>query len=270
MTRFPVRFKDEAGFFPHSLASPVVRNLSFGVLIVLVGFVAALPFRKTPPPDSADLDATLATGPSTGLVVTGESGSFGPLSRSGAVGLHRSTAGPWGANQLGMPTAPELPVSRPAVSQSPHPQMAARIPSDAQPSQRRDLRLPLTYDDLAVPLVTPEYVDRRFGAVAKNPQGPVATDALPKSEPGRTEFEPLAMTNAVTTPESDDAPFQRFDTQTPSILSETDTPVVAAKPALSAKRPIEGRLASDTRPASKEAEAVRDERPRHWIRQPSE
>lgn len=228
-----------------------MRNLSFGALIVVVGFVAALPFRKSPPPGMTDADASLATGPSMGLVVTDESVSFDRLVRA-------ETQDPTGTNnsrragsQATLPMTSESPTLPPR-----HPQLTARIPSNAQSSPRRDLRLPLTYDDLAVPLVTPGYVDARFGAVAKAPSSSPAID------PPSTKFERLSLSNATATSEPVDAPFQRFDTQPPSVLATDPEPVLAAKPS------IEGRLASDARPAVKKD--VADERPRQWIRQPTE
>ncbi|TWU02053.1 hypothetical protein [Neorhodopirellula pilleata] len=240
-----------------------MRNLSFGALIVLVGFVAALPFRKVPPHGSADADASLATGPSTGLVVTGENVSLDPLAPMSPTISADTVATPWSHVASPMLMTPERPVSRSRSTDSVHPQMAARIPSDAQSSPRRDLRLPLTYDDLAVPLVTPGYVDERYSAIAKPATGSPAVDASP------TKFEPLAMTNAAVS-EATDAPFQQFDSQPPSVLASRETPTgkPSTVPFVSAKPSIEGRLASDTRPASQETD--RDDRPRHWIRQPSE
>ncbi|SMP75303.1 hypothetical protein SAMN06265222_1199 [Neorhodopirellula lusitana] len=159
-----------------------MRTLSFGVLIVLFGFVAALPFRKTPQPGGVQPENVLATGPTTGLTLTDEAVPYDPL-------LVAQDYGP--VNGLSMPMPQRSSAGVPSTLASQAGPVGRGIPSDAVARPRRDLRLPLTYDDLAVPLATPHYVDERFGAVAKpsadTRQPQLGQSQLPQSPAGQTQ-----------------------------------------------------------------------------------
>lgn len=155
MKRKNVRFKDEAGLLHHPAdESPIVRNLTIGALIIIGGTVAALPFRRasvaTGPENN---ESVLATGPSSDLTTTGDSVPFEQL---------------WVASEsnYGVPSRSAAGSPTSLASQVRSADAPQGIPSNAVARPRRDLRVPLSYDDLAVPLNTPHFTDGRFDALA--------------------------------------------------------------------------------------------------------
>ena len=155
-----------------------MRNLTLGALIVAGGLLAALPFRRVSVPPSADDPNRLATGPTSSLTISSEpawpqvamessaeaspelspEASPGPSFVGGRPGAGNSVADrPAGIGMVG--NAP----SQPYVADRMWPQA---IPSAAKTRARRSPMLPLTFEDLAVPLETPHYTDQRFDAVA--------------------------------------------------------------------------------------------------------
>ena len=223
-----------------------MRTLTFGVLIVTVGFVAALPFRKAPTPGTSASENSLATGPTTELTVTDDLPSFDPLLVTRDFGPVNDTF-----NGRAMP-APERSTAGIPSSLASQTQPAGNaIPSNAQPRPRRDLRLPLTYDDLAVPLDTPHYVRERFGALAEN-EPRKNSQARPQTRQPRYESARFGT-------ESQDSrvaasPYQQFDSAPASILQREPEPQpVAVKP----KRQVSGRLASDSRRDSRTEQTAR-------------
>lgn len=257
MTRFDVPFQGRSWcrFLP-AYESPVVRTFTFAGLIILVGFVAALPFKKAPTAGTAQSDATLATGPSTDLAISESAVSFDqlvvfPEPQRQTGGHHREPSPPWGQPSQSVPVE--------SVSSVSGPRPPGRIPSDSQARPRRDLRMPLTYDDLAVPLATPHYVDQRFDAVAKpNPQGPPADVAL-RSAP---KYQAMRVGDESASSLASRSPYQAFDDQPQSILNQTEPAPVRSN------RSVEGTLVSGQSRSVETSPSDEPVRVRHWIRQP--
>lgn len=236
-----------------------MRTITFAGLIILVGFVAALPYKKAPVPGAAESDSTLATGPLTGLATTNVAPSYDQLvvvsdRQHEGGGYHREPSPLWG--QL----ARSVPLDRVDLVSSA--QTPSRIPSDSRARPRRDLRMPLTYDDLAVPLATPHYIDERFEAVAKpEPQQAPRLQVASKFEAMRVQQD---AGDALVNQSPYQSPYQSFDDQPTSILNEPDP---RAEP-VRANKAVPGKLVSDQSRAAEASEPAKPERVRHWIRQP--
>lgn len=107
-----------------------MRILTFGTLIVVIGTFAALPFRRYRANQEA-LPAAEATGPT------------------------RTTLG--GLEFEALAADPSAQAELPALS----------LPTSSEwESPQRQLRMPLTYDDLAVPLTKRPEFDEKFSATA--------------------------------------------------------------------------------------------------------
>jgi hypothetical protein len=240
-----------------------VRNLTFGALVLVVGTVAALPFRRA----SVDTDpdrtkSTLATGPVSELAISNNSVTYDQLYMT-----PESTAATSASHSYGGPPASLASEFRSA-------NQLRGIPSGAQPQPRRDLRLPLTYDDLAVPLSTPHYTDGRFEAFAGQKSGPQAPAQSPDQFANDARFQPLPVTAAPPSAPArspweiaSDLPGSILDPAAPPQHTTARPPEQPTEPAPPGS--VAGRLASDSRLVEQTAvkpEAV--DRPRHWIRQP--
>ncbi len=264
MKRSNVRFKDEAGFLNlPAHESPAVRNLTFGALVIVVGTVAALPFRRSSvESDNDQTTSTLATGPASELAISNDSVTYDQLYMT-----PESTAGTSASHSYGGSPASLASEFRSA-------DQLRGIPSGAQPQPRRDLRLPLTYDDLAVPLATPHYSDGRFEALAGQKSGsqrPVpstdqlANDARFKSLPVTSE--PASAAARSPWEIASDLPRSILDPAAPPQHTPAKPPEQATESA--SQGSVVGRLASDSRVVEQTVDKpVAIDRPRHWIRQP--
>ncbi|MCM2369300.1 hypothetical protein [Aporhodopirellula aestuarii] len=267
-----------------------MRNLTIGALIIIGGTVAALPFRRAPVESGPEHnDSLLATGPSSDLAITGESITFEQL-------FVNPESDPGSANNHGQPNQPMT-----LASQAFAPNVPRGIPSDAVARPRRDLRVPLTYDDLAVPLSTPHFTDGRFDALATHQDSraqrnaPAAypsfdTIANRGSDPNAISrgYEAMRIT-AGAGPQANQrrAPWEMASDLPQSILADaseraytgsptSESPATVATPAPStrpqfAPQPtsVQGRLASEARPRESQPEVTAQQsRIRHWIRQP--
>jgi hypothetical protein len=170
-----------------------MRNLTLGTIIVVGGLLAAIPFRRDAVhPEASDPDA-LATGPTSApfAIATadpltppwGAESSVGGPSAGQSVGGQSVSFG----SQSPAVTWPDHrvadPPSRGQAAPSPSDAFASTGP-DAIPSQqparpRRNGRLPLTYNDLAVPLSNPHFPDQRFNALSGSPSNPMSQQPVP-------------------------------------------------------------------------------------------
>ncbi|MCC9655623.1 hypothetical protein [Rhodopirellula halodulae] len=161
-----------------------MRNLTLGTIIVVGGLLAAIPFRRDAVhPEASDPNA-LATGPT--------SASFGfatadqtdlPWQQAASQSPHAPTtaqtaSGGWPEHMQPDPMAEGT--AAPSRSQAFAQPSASTIPSHQAARPRRDTRLPLTYDDLAVPLSNPHFPDQRFNALAGSTSNPMQPSASPQ------------------------------------------------------------------------------------------
>lgn len=239
-----------------------MRNLTLGILIILGGFVAALPFRRSVPSPSTDaIDSHRATGPSSDLAMTDDAVPFDPLFETpGAIRMPQPTH-----------SLPGSPASLASAMRSP--EAPQGIPSDAVARPRRDLRLPLTYDDLAVPLATPHYTDGRFDALTGQQAHDRGTPAVPVADrpgpampgpamPRPRAFEPMRFTSGESrATERAPAPWEMPGNLPESILDDSSEAQGDAAPRTAA-RSVSTRTVDDPPPSVPSRE-------RHWIRQPN-
>lgn len=162
-------------FLPQ-LASPLsVRISTLGILILMAALLAALPFRRSRT-NGPDADDRLATGPTTPWTVD-------------------PSATPWGSENPPATSTPAvtpvarmpLPSSVDFATGSDHP---TSIATDGRGRPRRDIRAPLTFEDLSVPESSPHYRDQRFGAVAVPVGASVAPQRIAESGPRFDIFMP--------------------------------------------------------------------------------
>ena len=115
-----------------------MRIVTVGVLIVAGGTLAALPFRRYQTIPDASSSPGQLTGPSHSI-------------------LHDESA----ESQLAIESMPSPPMPKPG-------EFNQSTPSWAPPSQRprapRQLDIPLTFEDLSVPLVAPDPLKERYSA----------------------------------------------------------------------------------------------------------
>ncbi|TWT73385.1 hypothetical protein [Allorhodopirellula solitaria] len=145
-----------------------MRSLTIGALIVCGGTIAALPFRRdhveTVPEENS---SSLITMPASELAISSDmvpdAPWFSESESSERLGTLRQRA------QSAMSLA----------SQARRPDAMRGIPSQASARPRRDVRLPLTYDDLAVPLTATHFHDGRFNALASQQAAPWQQPAQP-------------------------------------------------------------------------------------------
>ncbi len=247
-----------------------MRSLTIGALIVCGGTIAALPFRRDAAVETPAAPASgLITIPMSELAITSDSVPYDPWFVDSDAS-HRAPA-TWNSSR----TSPATSLASQSAP-SPALQTLRGIPSSAQPQPRRDLHLPLTYDDLAVPLTTTHFRDGRFNALANRQSVPPrATSSSANNRTAQSDRQYEAMRISADPPSDAKAqlpPWQMASDLPQSILQ---TPAAASVPAAAqADRPasphaVVGRLASDTRPRE-HADAPQSEtaRERHWIRQP--
>ncbi len=245
-----------------------MRSLTIGAVIVCGGTIAALPFRRAsvdPAPHTAshspvsDFESELA--------VTNDNATYDPSYDPWYVDPHAN--GSVRESRTRSSTAMSL------ASQAQSPETMRGIPSDAQPRPRRDLRLPLTYDDLAVPLTATQFSDGRFDALASRQTSPQQPRSNPMVADSR-QYESMRVAaddqpNAV----AKLPPWQMADDLPQSILQKTSRPSTSSTSSETASSgapqpsAVVGRLASDSRP--NQTEVVTEPAParqRYWIRQP--
>ncbi len=254
-----------------------MRNLTIGALIVCGGTIAALPFRR----DSID---SPPGEPAPSLVTS--------LSSELAISNEAVPNDPWFVDPQSSQRTEELrrhaSSSMSLVSQTPPRETVRGIPSDAKERPRRGLHLPLTYDDLAVPLSGTQFSDGRFDALANRQPAPQRSPAT--NVPGASrQYESMQV--AVDNQSQATAarpPWEMASDLPQSILQESPSvsqsqPRVNHSSGASRATPspappadaVLGRLASDSRPreqaVASEPAVVSEqasERQRHWIRQP--
>lgn len=240
-----------------------MRNLILGTLIVIGGIIAALPFRRAPEqnrPDAAEF--SLATGPPGLFTANADSVLVDDWFTDSRPDLTQDAV----HSQAG------VPLSLASAMQSS--EALRGIPSDAISRPRRDLKLPLTYEDLAVPLATPLYGDGRFDALASRQEAArhqelqrstTRSVAAMEASPG-FESLPVEHIDHAETPHRR-APWEMARDLPQSILESPAKPPGSEPAPLSPS--VQGRLASDAQNRKEVTTAAREpERQRHWIRQP--
>ena len=218
-------------FRSFQLRARPLRNLSLGVLIVCGGTLAALPFRRYESIPDASNSPTQVTGPARSVLHASELDTEPDAER--------------------LPSLAEMdPLIRPRDAF-----YAAETPP---PRRRRSVDIPLTYDDLAVPLDQPKPIRDRFNA----------TTTVRKHQLEEERIAELVMPPMESLPIAEQQELNRV----------ADT---FAEPRSSGRGRASGRFASspsasnspfrsdgkisvlDTTPAMQEGA-----RQRHWIRQP--
>jgi hypothetical protein len=208
-----------------------LRNLSLGVLIVCGGTLAALPFRRYQSIPDASNSPTQVTGPAQSVLQASE------------------LAPETNAEQL-----PSLSEMDRLIS----PRDAFYSTVGAPPRRRRHVDIPLTYDDLAVPLDQPKPIRDRFNATTTVREQQLAEDRIAELVMPPMESLPIA------------------EQQELSRIADSFVP-----PSTSGRGRASGRFASSTTESSSpfrsdDQVSVLDTsstsdvetRQRHWIRQP--
>lgn len=274
-----MRFKDEAGFLFSAPAceSPAVRTLTMGALIVCGGTLAALPFRRdsvTPAPE--EHSPRLVTNLSSELAISHDAVTYDPWfvdprPSQRAEELRRQTTSAMSLASRAQPVEPDHGIA-----------------SDAKERPRRGLHLPLTYDDLAVPLTSTHFNDGRFDALVRQQPTDDRSQATNVANAGR-RFESMPV--AVSSQQESTAkapPWQMARDLPQSILQESSPPSPtpthsvqpdataaalaspqATPPRASLPGEVVGRMASDSQSHDQQFDrAPEPARQRHWIRQP--
>ncbi|TWT98512.1 hypothetical protein [Stieleria varia] len=225
-------------WFPNPPARVVIlRKLSLGALIIGVGFAASLPFRRPEPTKDASLEAS----------PTDELSDRSPLTRTSLEMLVEEVTEDVKAPVLYAPEA-----------RWPNPQYV-----------KREIQMPLTYEDLAVPIDRgPEYA-KRFNAIAASSEpAPSAAIAPPvNSQPVFSQPNPdpagSAAASIAETPPASQSPKPRGH----SVLAAAPYPSLPnpSLPTPTVDEPVQtGKFQTPT-----EAKPDTPARERHWIRQPS-
>ena len=285
-------------FFSPSLRVLHMRNLTLGTIIVVGGLLAAIPFRRDAVhPESSDPNA-LATGPTSAPFAIATSAPLNPpwdtepsLAGQPESASGRSQSNGW-PNQY-LPDPPSQGFAAPARSEAFAATGPDAIPSHQPARPRRDGRLPLTYNDLAVPLSNPHFPDQRFNALSGSPSNPLPRQSMPPI--GKAE----ARVHGASPPSEAQVAAQSPATASANLAS---SPAVREEstPAQLASSAPESRMRPDTRqqvlrpptmdlrssPSPQEPSRTRSfripevempamppapsvmERQRHWIRQP--
>lgn len=199
-----------------------MRTLTLGVLIVSGGILAALPFRRLQTIPDASTGPAQATGPTQSAI---SDSSLQMLVDS--------------------PTTGSAEVAPPAD-----------LPTWSPPAQpqRRDTSIPLTYEDLLVPIERPDAVEQRFSATVSAQQGQQDDGRLPAIV--MPALESLALTQQVEI-KSQISVVEVGSDHPQSNSRETHPPTTLAS--------------ASWRSAATDASPPADQttrRERHWIRQP--
>ncbi|MEP1646465.1 hypothetical protein [Rhodopirellula bahusiensis] len=275
-----------------------MRNLTLGTIIVVGGLLAAIPFRRDAVhPESSDPNA-LATGPTTAPFAIATSDPLSPPwdTESYVAGQVASCSSPSQATGWPNHRGPDPP-SQGYAAPSQSAAFAATGPNAIPPQQparpRRDGRLPLTYNDLAVPLSNPHFPDRRFNALSSSPSNPLARQSVPPVGMAEARVQGTSSANqshvaadqrVATTSTSASAPAAREES-TPAQLASSGPasqaipdaqrqvlrpPTLDLHSQNASQQPTRSRsfkIPEVEMPAMPPAPSVM-ERQRHWIRQP--
>jgi hypothetical protein len=285
-------------FFSPSLRVLHMRNLTLGTIIVVGGLLAAIPFRRDAVhPESSDPNA-LATGPTSAPFAIATSAPLNPpwdtepsLAGQPESVSGRSQSNGW-PNQY-LPDPPSQGFAAPARSEAFAATGPDAIPSHQPARPRRDGRLPLTYNDLAVPLSNPHFPDQRFNALSGSPSNPLPRQSMPPigkaearvhgaSPPSKAQVAAqspaTASANLASSPvvREESTPAQ-LASSAPESRTRTDTrqqvlrpPTMDLRSSPSPQEPSRTRsfrIPEVEMPAMPPAPSVM-ERQRHWIRQP--
>ncbi|MGI9475027.1 MAG: hypothetical protein ACR2NZ_26075 [Rubripirellula sp.] len=221
-----------------------MRTLTLGVLIVSGGTLAALPFRRYQAIPDASAVPTQVTGPAQSAL------DSPPVGRRSNAVVHET---PDEHDLRGAVLANHIPVWQ-----------QSSVPT---PSQRQ-LDIPLTYDDLAVPIAQPKPIQDRFNATA----------AVRQKQVERERVASLEMPAMETLVASQQQELQRVidsvAVNSPAAggsLASTNlgsSPFAASNGASStaSRGPMAAQSAQrlDPLPAT-----IPEQRQRHWIRQPN-
>lgn len=281
-----------------------MRNLTLGTIIVVVGLLAAIPFRRDAVhPESSDPNV-LATGPTLAPFAIATSDPLSPPwdSEPSVVSTsNRSQSTDWPDHRA--PDPPSQGFAAPSRSESFASTGPNAIPSHQPVRPRRGKQLPLTYNDLAVPLSNPHFMDQRFNAIAGSPSNPVPRQSMPPigkaearvHEPSRTGQEQATPQFAMTNPGNVAVSPGVREESTPAQLASSNPEPRKELPRREASRTrVDSRqqvlrppsIDLQSRPSTSESTRTRSfripevempamppapsvmERQRHWIRQP--
>ena len=195
-----------AAIFAHSSSGPVpLRTLTLGVLIVSGGTLAALPFRRYQAIPDSSTTPVHATGPTNSAL---QMGAINPVSDA-------IFSPPQMADAIlpGSILATHVDTDGPGELQQPHSNSLDQITKFAKTERFPDV--PLTYEDLMLPIEMPEIVRERFNATAAVKSIQMDKDRLADNEMPR--MEPMTTTSAdpansplfASNPRDDDAVFGR-------------------------------------------------------------
>jgi hypothetical protein len=148
-----------------------LRTLTLGVLIVSTGTLAALPFRRYQAIPDASAAPAQVTGPAQSALdrpvspSTTETGDLDP-SPAGSLSVAAVDAS---LASIGLPLS-QFPVPNSGVQDAPDPTSADPPPgsSQAHVRPRHNGDVPLTYEDLAMPICDPQVIQRRFNATRRS------------------------------------------------------------------------------------------------------
>ncbi len=242
-----IGFTDEAT--PILLQVCSVRILNLGVLVCVGGVLAALPFRHA---DDAGNEPARATGPTVC-----DDNLYG--NELAVQACEPSVAADDQALKEILSFRPDTPVAQTHPSRPP-------------------MNLPLTYEDLAVPLKPSGIIDERFDAVLKRPS--TSEGGSPPRRPGLTRRD--LWTTLPVAPRGQDAASPETNTEqtlsglTPATLPTPLDPSTAADRGRpdgsvtpSVSKTAKTNFASSTLPPPEmQRPADSPTRIRHWIRQP--
>ncbi|TWU33181.1 hypothetical protein Q31b_57890 [Novipirellula aureliae] len=238
-----------------------MRILTLGALIVSVGTLAALPFRRSAP--DVDLLPPPSIHDAVSVVSPSNAGRHAAVPVKSAVELSQTTK----PRETVDPVA-KLEAEIRAIDAFADPASPAYSWNEAsEPAKPQKVVKPLTYEDLAVPLARPPIIQERFNATE-----PGSVDSYAASKPvlaaneNARRMRPLTINDSMNeSANGSSQPFVRTQTSPRAGLSDASTSArnsigQKAKFASSAERPTEPTLPLPVEPATP--------RKRYWIVQP--
>jgi len=276
--------------FAHSSSGPVpLRTLTLGVLIVSGGTLAALPFRRYQAIPDSSTNPVHVTGPTNSAL------QMGPPDAITQDAFRHPQASD------AMPPGSILATHSPAIEaarQQPRPQDGILA------SRQRRSDVPLTYEDLMLPIEMPEVVQERFNATAAVKSIQMDKERLANKELPRMEKmvatqaqPPAAATDSMFASRTPSVAEQRVmqpgaasaDAVLPTLAQPTLAKPTLAQPTLALRETAAGSLASTSvtpppMPSSDQLDAAEilpnlgtqnklpsvaaQSQQRHWIQQP--
>jgi len=276
--------------FAHSSSGPVpLRTLTLGVLIVSGGTLAALPFRRYQAIPDSSTNPVHVTGPTNSAL------QMGPPDAITQDAFRHPQASD------AMPPGSILATHSPAIEaarQQPRPQDGILA------SRQRRSDVPLTYEDLMLPIEMPEVVQERFNATAAVKSIQMDKERLANKELPRMEKmvatqaqPPAAATDSMFASRTPSVAEQRVmqpgaasaDAVLPTLAQPTRAQPTLAQPTLALRETAAGSLASTSvtpppMPSSDQLDAAEilpnlgtqnklpsvaaQSQQRHWIQQP--